>query len=117
MGAFNKMGGHAGKSPGRPRTVKREGCDNEDFWEEWNWLFRPQGTGVSADSLQKTLMDNVHAGEKKSSQYRINFCEKCHKCWEKVRKTINLSGCLYYEDFPTIGKRRINCPPCAKKRA
>ena len=116
MGAFNKMGGHLGRSPGRPKKPKTNPeYENQEYTEDWNWLFGLHGKGASDDYKQRELMNNVHGGEKKSSQYRINYCKQCHKCWEKVRKTINLTGCLYYEDFPTLGKRRVICPQCAKK--
>jgi hypothetical protein len=40
----------------------------------------------------------------------IFVCPKCSKVWQRP-----LSGgrkCSFYEDFPTIGKKRVVCPKC-----
>ena len=45
----------------------------------------------------------------------IRYCPKCKSCWERIwvsgEMTIN-----NYKDFPHLGKEKIECPSCRKKK-
>jgi len=49
----------------------------------------------------------------------IKYCETCNKCWEKTRlgitensRTVEKNFIIFYEDFPTYGKKRKTCHQC-----
>ncbi len=46
---------------------------------------------------------------------QIFFCKKCKKCWQKARfRGIKCydNGVEYYDDFPSINKKRKTCLNC-----
>ena len=44
---------------------------------------------------------------------RIFICNKCDKAWQKPISGVPKKSYSYYEDFPTIGKKRKICPKCS----
>ena len=45
----------------------------------------------------------------------IRKCPKCRVAWERVYHS-GMEKVKYYYDFPTIGKKKIICPNCRKKK-
>tara|TARA_R100000656_G_scaffold10223_3_gene10849 strand:+ start:379 stop:624 length:246 start_codon:yes stop_codon:yes gene_type:complete len=43
---------------------------------------------------------------------RICVCNKCKRVWQKPISGVPKKSFSYYEDFPTIGKKRKTCPKC-----
>ena len=43
---------------------------------------------------------------------RICVCNKCKRVWQKPISGFPRKSFSYYEDFPTIGKKRKTCPKC-----
>ena len=41
----------------------------------------------------------------------IYICKKCRIAWQNAYSSTH-GSVDYYEDFPTIGKERKNCPKC-----
>ena len=49
---------------------------------------------------------------------QIYFCKSCKRCWQSANtRGIKCygGGVEYYEDFPSINKKRVNCLNCQKK--
>ena len=44
---------------------------------------------------------------------RIFICNVCGMAWEKPISGVTKKSFSYYEDFPTIGKKRKVCPKCS----
>ena len=44
---------------------------------------------------------------------RIFICNECDKAWQKPISGFPKKSFSYYEDFPTIGKKRRTCPKCS----
>ena len=44
---------------------------------------------------------------------RIFICYECDKAWQKPISGVPKKSFSYYEDFPTIGKKRRTCPKCS----
>ena len=45
---------------------------------------------------------------------RIFICNECDKAWQKPISGVPKKSFSYYEDFPTIGKKRRTCPKCSQ---
>ena len=58
--------------------------------------------------------------DSKLADVSIKFCDSCKKCWEivgvhkwKKRKRTFLKTFLFLDDFPSWGKKRMDCYKCA----
>jgi hypothetical protein len=43
-------------------------------------------------------------------------CTDCSRVWQRPISGGERNSFYYYEDFPTIGKKRKKCPECTKKK-
>ena len=50
-------------------------------------------------------IDSVYADES------IKHCQVCNNCWQFKRK-LREDRISYYQDFPTLGKEKMDCPVC-----
>ena len=57
----------------------------------------------------KTKSRNGYTWSKKMADDVLSFCKKCNLVWEVAIFTKKI---VYYEDFPTYGKQRKECPKC-----
>ncbi len=50
-------------------------------------------------------IDSIYADES------IKHCKVCNNCWQFKRK-FGEDRIIYYQDFPTFGKEKMDCPVC-----
>jgi len=56
---------------------------------------------------------NGYTWSKKRADDLLHVCPKCKVDWERDYRTTHIS---YYDDFPTIGKERKDCPKCKSQQ-
>ena len=60
----------------------------------------------------KTKSRNGYTWSKKRADDLLFVCNSCKSVWEVERN----NKVAYYDDFPTIGKQRKECPKCKNQR-
>jgi|TARA_Y100000294_G_C8242678_1_gene211475 hypothetical protein len=82
-----------------------------------------------------TILESIYSGDKQNynGTARINkqrkatyawdttdanifICPECDIAWQRPISGGQAETYNYYEDFPTIGKKRKVCPKCTKKK-
>tara|TARA_R100001594_G_scaffold142741_1_gene189936 strand:- start:118 stop:513 length:396 start_codon:yes stop_codon:yes gene_type:complete len=82
----------------------------DEFWE---WFLGPAAV---KDRYQESIEANKKSkSENKefSSSFSPRLCKSCNRVWDRPIPGRNMK-LEYYEDFPTYGMRRGNCPPCKR---
>jgi len=59
-------------------------------------------------------MSSIYLNHAKSIDSNMYFCEKCRKVWQ-YPMFARSSQAEYYNDFPSYGKARRECPKCNPK--
>ena len=62
----------------------------------------------------KTKSRNGYTWSKKQADDILRFCKKCKVVWEYTPFN---KQCHYYDDFPSYGKTREECPKCKNQKA
>ncbi len=57
----------------------------------------------------KTNSRNGYTWSKNKTDDLLSVCTVCNTVWEIE---VNSNRIAYYDDFPTIGKQRKDCPKC-----
>jgi hypothetical protein len=74
------------------------------------------------ENIIKAFLDmnpNLNRKEGKARAYArdsdlyLRFCTNCNKVWEKGSRTdSDNKNIIYYDDFPSLGKKREHCKQC-----
>ncbi len=73
--------------------------------DDKDWLFNH----FKADYKYGVKKKRDHSSNKKKADAMLRYCKKCNIVWEYDRVS---KQNLYYDDFPTYGKIREECPKC-----
>lgn len=91
-------------------SKKRKDPDISTHEQEWfnnyfhnDYKYGPKKKGMGIRSWSKKKADDV-----------LKYCTKCNLVWEKA---IFTSKIVFYENFPTYGKERKECPQCKNQKA
>lgn len=82
-----------------------------DLW----WIPNRADIRVISDSERLKRLKNKDLEQASRVDERIMFCDKCSKCYEEVdfiSKRRVKDKVVYYNDFPSINKKRRRCPKC-----
>lgn len=60
----------------------------------------------------KTKSRSGYTWSKKMADDVLFVCTSCKVVWELESRTNNIA---YYDDFPTLGKKRKECPKCKNR--
>jgi len=66
-------------------------------------------------TVRDKYIKKLHSWDSKRTDSKLKLCTECNKVWETCKRTQNNKLVLsynYYDDFPTLGKRRKVCPRC-----
>tara|TARA_B100001939_G_scaffold336856_1_gene340481 strand:+ start:284 stop:547 length:264 start_codon:yes stop_codon:yes gene_type:complete len=87
--------------------LKKKDKDNDKGWYDSYFIndykYGPKKKPRSGHTWSKNKTDDI-----------LSFCETCRLVWEIE---INTTRVAYYEDFPSIGKNRKECPQCKNQKA
>jgi len=66
-------------------------------------------------TVRDRYIKKLHSWDSKRTDNKLKLCKSCNLVWESYRGTHNGKTVYkynYYDDFPTIGKTREECPRC-----
>ena len=84
----------------------------DDFWD---WYLgagaRKERYLESSEANKKSRTENKEF----STSFTPHLCTTCNRVWDRPIPGRNVR-LEYYEDFPTYGMKRGDCPPCKRSK-
>ncbi len=59
------------------------------------------------------IRENDRADSRTRKSFKVKFCNKCRRCWEKTWFDCKLR-IKYYDEFTTYGLERKDCEKCSE---
>ena len=98
----------------KTRLKVKKDMKNAEVDDFWDWFIGPAARKnqylESAERNKKSLAMNKEF----STSFSPRLCQTCNQVWDRPIPGRNMK-LEYYQDFPTYGMKREDCPPCYRK--
>mgnify|MGYP001242678060 FL=1 len=74
------------------------------------------GHDTNTTGLPKVYSSKAETTRNMNIDMLMLVCTDCSRVWQRPISGGERNSFYYYEDFPTIGKKRKKCPECTKKK-